>query len=363
MKTIHFISLLITLNTLILHSQVKDIWTAYEDESSGLYGFKDEDGNIKVTPGYLGFMLAQKFTDIVAVMEENNKSYYLTKKGTKVGSDSLFMSDNSFDCESEGFIRFSDKKKSTVGMFSSEGIVVIPADYNFLSQVRNGLIIGVKGGRKEYWNNDSTDEHWSIKGGTIYLIDVKNNILVKDFTGEDNLDYNSLTIEDEPSTDSLKESFTGVNGKFYTFYDNEKTFKNWFIYNFLDGLNKDNLLNHTYSKVMYWTEDNGWVSKTGKDFIEDNFDLIISSLGDLKSDSADYFISLESFVITQPELGKEFERYFDNCGNLKITQYPLMDVVINHKNGNDFYQDHFEFFKTENGFKLLMVTIRNGQLK
>lgn len=364
MKAILFLSLIMAyLSAVKLHSQTSGVWIAYEDEASGLYGFKDEDGNVKIDPMYNGFLLAPRFSDIVAVMEGNNNSYYLTKNKTRVGRDSLFIWDNGFDCESEGFIRFSDKKKSTVGMFNSDGAVVIPAEYNFLSQVRNGLVTGVKGAIKEYPDNDSTAEHWSLKGGTRYLIDAMNNILVKDFTGEDNLDFHSLSIEDEPSLDILKESFPGTNGKYYTFNNNEKIFKNWFINNFLEDLRKENLIINTYKEVTYWAADSGWVSKTGKDFIDDNYDLITGRLSRLTSEKADYFISLESFIITPPELEKEFEKYFDNCGNLKITQYPLMEVVISQNNEKDSPQDHFDFLKTETGFKLLMVSTGNALLK
>jgi hypothetical protein len=364
MKKYFLISLLIVnLLPINLFPQNKDKWTAFEDSITGLYGFINPNGEIKVEPKYLGFMLAQNFSDIIAVMEDNNESYYLLKNGKKLGRDSLYIFDNGFDCESEGYIRFSDKKNNNVGMFNSEGIVVIPAEYNYLTQVRNGLVVGLKGARREYWNNDSTDEHWSLKGGTKYLCDVKNNILVRDFTGDDNLDLHSLMIENEPSLDSLRESFHGVNGKYYTFYNNEKLFKDWLIYDFLTDFNKDNLLKNAYSNIIYWAEDSGWGSKKSSEFIEDNFELVKEKFLDLTNKNSDYFISPEDFITSPGSMYEEFEKYLDNCGNLKTTQYPLMDVVINQKTENDLYQDHFTFFKTEKGFKLLLVTIRNDTLK
>jgi hypothetical protein len=91
--------------------------------------------------------------------------------------------------------------------------------------------------------------------------------------------------------------------------------------------------------------------------------LIRERISKLNKDSADYFISIEEFIITPQGLEGEFDKYLDNCGNLKTSQYPFMDVVINFNIGADTYQDHFEFLKTENGFKLLLVAIRNGILK
>ncbi|MBK7632744.1 MAG: hypothetical protein IPJ23_19070 [Ignavibacteriales bacterium] len=170
-----------SLNSTNLLSQNKDTWSAFEDEATNFRGFKDDEGNIKVEAKFLGFMLAPKFSDIVAVMEDIKTSYYLTRRGEKVGRDSLYIFDNSFDCESEGFIRFRDKENNTTGMFNSEGKVLIPAEYNYLSEVRNGLIVALKGAVKEYLNNDSTYEHLGWSNGIKYLIDTTNKILVKDY--------------------------------------------------------------------------------------------------------------------------------------------------------------------------------------
>ncbi|WHT39712.1 hypothetical protein QNH98_03240 [Myroides sp. mNGS23_01] len=79
---------------------------------------------------------------------ESWKNYYLTKEGRSVGVDSLYIFDNGSDCESEGFIRFRDSKTDQAGMFNSKGDIAIPAVYNDLTRVRNGMIIGLKGAEK-----------------------------------------------------------------------------------------------------------------------------------------------------------------------------------------------------------------------
>src|SRR5690606_42056116 len=62
------------------------------------------------------------------------------KTGRKVGNDSLYYFDNVPDCESEGFIRFYDQANDLVGMLNSEGEIQIPAIYNGLGRVKNGMI-------------------------------------------------------------------------------------------------------------------------------------------------------------------------------------------------------------------------------
>ena len=47
-----------------------------------------------------------------------------------VGKDSVYIFDNTPDCENEGFIRFRDHKTDKAGMFNRNGNIVIPAEYN-----------------------------------------------------------------------------------------------------------------------------------------------------------------------------------------------------------------------------------------
>ncbi|MHC0443614.1 WG repeat-containing protein, partial [Flavobacterium sp. 3-210] len=77
------------------------------------------------------------------------KSYYLTKQGKIVGRDSLYVFDNGPDCENEGFIRFTNHKTDKMGIFNSEGKIVIPAQYSALTKVRNGLIVVLKDAEKQ----------------------------------------------------------------------------------------------------------------------------------------------------------------------------------------------------------------------
>src|SRR3954464_8656370 len=104
-----------------LSAQDKDTWVSFWDKDTTHIGFKDKNGNIKIAPKFMGLTFANKFDDIIVVSEEVNetwKSYYLTKTGKIVGRDSLYIFDNSPDCENEGFIRFKDPKTDKMGLFN-----------------------------------------------------------------------------------------------------------------------------------------------------------------------------------------------------------------------------------------------------
>lgn len=83
---------------------------------------------------------------------------------------------------------------------------------------------------------------------------------------------------------------------------------------------------------------------------------------EITNSDTDYFISadgLNPFMFDTPE----FQKYFNNCGESKDWQYPTMSIIISHKNKKDMVQDHLEFLRTDEGYQLLCVTIRKGQLK
>jgi len=90
------------------------IWTAFRSDDSDTVEFRDEKGKLKTEiRDAAGFVVARKFDKIIAAMDEKGgkyESYYLTKAGKKVTKNGVYIFDNTPDCESEGFIRFRDKK-------------------------------------------------------------------------------------------------------------------------------------------------------------------------------------------------------------------------------------------------------------
>ena len=126
-----------------MNAQNHNRWTAFWDDEKELIGFKDNRGNIRIDPKFGSLTTANYFDDIIAVSEEVNGNfqlYYLTKSGKIIGQDSLWIVDNTPDCECEGFIRFRDKKTDKVGLFNANGKITIPAEYDELTRVMNGML-------------------------------------------------------------------------------------------------------------------------------------------------------------------------------------------------------------------------------
>lgn len=348
-----------------LFGQNNDTWIAFWNKDTTLVGFKDKNGTIKIEPKFMGFTSANKFDGIIAVTEEANdswKNYYLTKTGKIVGRDSLYVFDNGSDCESEGFIRFRDSKTDKMGIFNSNGEIAIPAKYNSLTKVQNGMAIVLKDAEKVNDTHGGDCNHFGWTGGKQYLIDTNNTILIENFYYSDELNFYSLQKSKEPSKDPIRENFLGVDGQYYSFINYDKEFKSWLTNNLLSDLSIDNLLKHSDDEIFYWKEPNGWISKPKAVFIDRNYKLIKNKLLELKSTNCDYAIfseSLNPFIYDN----KKYEHYFDNCNQAKQWVYPVKNIVISHQNKKDMTQDHFEFLRTNSGYKLISVTIRKGELK
>jgi hypothetical protein len=350
-----------------LNAQADHPWTAFLSKDSGLVGFKDADGTIRIKPRYTSFTTARKFDKIIAVMEEKNgKSafYYLTKSGKKVQKENLYFFDNGPDCESEGFIRFRDRKTDKAGLLNSKGEIALPATYNDLTPVRNGYIAALEGAKKKFLNADEPSgcNHFTWVDGETVLVDTRNRIIIRNFDSEPPLDFFSIQISSEPSKDVRRHNFMGVDGRYYSFINYKKEFQDWLFSNLLDNLSMEKLLECTYHEIYSWKEPDGWIRQSKHQFIKRNFELIRSRLGEVKSKDSDYFVSvggLNPFIYD----AAEFNPYYNNCGQPKEWQYPVMDVIINQKTKSDLIQDHFEFLRTDNGYKLISLTIRTGKLQ
>ena len=365
MKKIILILLLFV--TITSNAQDNQLWFAFWDSDTTYIGFKDINGEIKIEPNLVGFTTAKKFDKIMAVIEDddgNYKNYYLTKSGKKVGVDSLFIYDNASDCESEGFIRFMDKKTEMLGMFNQNGEIAIPAKYNALSRVENGLIVGLKGAKKDFWDKhkESGCNHFSWKGGEQYLMDTNGQIHVDNFNYSRYLNFYSLKIETEPINDSIRQEFKGINGKYYSFIDFEKEFNTKIKSLLSSNFTKDNLLNMSFDSIYYWKDRQGWISEPKTDFMNRNFEIVKDRLLQLVSPNTDYTIFVQGLnpYIYESEF---FAKYFNNCGEAREPKYPVMNIVINNKIGGELVQDHFDFLKTDKGYELISMTIRTKKIE
>lgn len=364
MKKIICIGILI-LSGCAIHAQTDGSWAAYRDERSDLIGYKDQDGHVRIEARYTDFAVAGKFDKIIAVREERDgqaEVYYLTKSGRKVQKNNIYYFDNGPDCESEGFIRFRDVKTDKVGMLNGEGEIVIPAQYDDLSNVRNGLVAALKGAVKKYVGDEKQSgcNHFSWEGGETYLIDTNNRIIVAGFQYDSDLNFFSLKAGEKPFTKSNRKNFTGIDGRYYSFVDYKKEFLEWLDSALLNEISPDTLIKNTYHKIYFWKEPEGWVSETARAFMNRNYGLIKDKLMGLKNHGSDYFISVDGlnpFIYASGE----FDVYYNNCREPKDWQYPVMSVIIQHRTRNDD-QDVLEFLRTDDGYKLISMTVRHEKM-
>ena len=366
MKIIFLIYIVFFCGTLSFAQQA-DVWTAFWNEDEEKFGFKDISGLIVIQPKFSGFSFVNRLEHIFIASEETDDKfdiYYLTKSGRQFGRDSIYIFDNTPDCESEGFIRFRDKKTDKAGVFNRNGDVVIPAAYNDLTEVNNGLVIALKDAEKNYWDDHSYSgcNHFSWVGGKIMLIDTSNIVIIENFTDSLMLDLYSHQRQDKGDNSFNREYFIGVDGKIHSFINYEKDFSFWLRHSLLDNFTEENLVQAAYDRLTFWKDEQGWVSEPAKNIIEKKFTLIKNRLTLIQNPGQEFFVSIEGLNsgIFQ---GEEFKMYFNNCGQPLTGKYPVLNVVITHKDAKDFYQDHFDFLKTDNGYKLISLTIGNGSIE
>lgn len=356
MKASVFIALL-TFSSITLFAQNKNTWISFYNQDSTLVGFKDYNGDVKIEPKFTMVTTALKFENIIAVMEENNqkwKSYYLTKLGKVVGIDSIHFFDNTPDCENEGFIRFRDSKTDKVGLFDKNGNNAIPAAYNEMSIVRNGMIVALKDAKKIAIENG---EHFRYKGGKNSLLDTQNTVLIADFKEYENINFYSLEKTNKPSDDKIRKSFKAKENLYYTFVDFELEFKKWLTNDLLVNLTTEKLIDASL-KTITWESKDGWETTNTTKYITDNFVVLKKGLEEFTLPKCDYHVStngLNQFIYQ----GNEFEKYYDTCGQAKEWQFPVLSLIINHSYKIDLKQNTFEFLRTDEGYKLISVTIRN----
>ena len=147
---------------------------------------------------------------------------------------------------------------------------------------------GLIGAEKHYI--DENDEHPSWKGGKWQVIDTTDKILIDDFIYKDHLNFYSLIISDKPTSDSTRVNFRSVEGKYYSFVDFEKEFRQWITKELLNDLTKEKLIDISYDTIN-WESQHGRVKANKVKLISDNFTVIKSELLEILQPNTDYFIS------------------------------------------------------------------------
>lgn len=356
--------------------QAKDAWVRFYDTTTELSGYKDGKGNIRIPAKFHSLTRADTFYNIIAVIDSSYKNYYLMKDGREIGRDSVFMFDFDVDCESEGKIIFYDRKKDRVGFFNNKGVAIIPAIYNYVSPFRNGFSIAHRNARRKCWDGkDDTArcEHLGWEGGETILINDKNEILVDSINIDlSNINWYSKRINN-PSVDTgMFVSIKGKNNNIYSFVDYQKEFNKWFYNKFLPDINRDNLKSLLFSEVTFWSDKIGWTSLNDKDFIK-AFRPVFSSERFQGNKIKEISSGRELFneLIFNKGL---YKKYLNSCGEHNNDRFPMFTVLITYYKErskpladiqSDFfkkyeinYQEHFDFLRTENGYRLLSVSIK-----
>lgn len=362
----------------VAFGQKHDVWIRFYDTVTERSGYKDLRGNIKIPAKFEGTR-ADSFYNIIAVDEKvdsSYKSYYLLKDGRKVGQDSVFMFDFMFDCESEGKIIFRDRKKDRVGFFDKNGIAIIPAIYNYVSSFRNGLAIAHRNAKRKCWEGDDTIncEHLGWEGGETILINEKNEILADSIKiNLNNIDWYSKKENALQIDTSIYISIRGRNNKTYSFVDYGKEFKKWFNSTFLPSLKQqDAVIDLLFTEITF-SSDEGWLSLKKKDFLN----AFQKTLTPVRFDTN----KLKDIRIIQDDLNQFifesdlYKKYLNSCGDHNRDRFPLYGILITYykkrnkpaeyitsgffREYDTDYQENFEFFRSEKGFKLLSVSIKN----
>jgi hypothetical protein len=361
--------------------QTPDVWVRFYDTTIEKSGYKDLKGNIKIPAKFEGFTRADSFYNIIAVNEKADnsyKSYHLLKDGRKVGQDSVFVFDFTFDCESENKIIFRDRKKDRVGFLDKNGIPIIPAIYNHVSPFRNGLSIAHRNAKRKCWEKggDTTNcEHIGWEGGETILINEKNEILVDSLDVDlSTINWHSKRVNDLSLDTSIYVGLKGKNGLTYWFIDYDKEFKKWFYNTFLQALkSNENLQNLLFDEVTFWSQKQGWTSLGRNTFLK-TFPTALTTKrfepGKLKE------VSMSQDLFNELIFEKDiYKKYLNSCGEHNKNIYPLYNVMLTYNKkrqkpvsvdaaveiADDYeidYQEHFEFLRTESGYRLLSVSLK-----
>lgn len=296
------------------HAQNPDLWYTFTNQDSTLVGFKNSKGKVTVQPKFLPMILGHTFEHIIGVSEKKQEKwnhYYLTKSGDMVAENQVYFFDNAPDCENEGFVRFRDYEKDKVGLLNKNGAVVIPAIYNDLTKVKNGMLMALKDAQKKTVHGG---EHSFYVGGRTILIDTLNTVLVDDFSSSVDVDFYSLQKSEKPVFDNLVVQYKSKNGiGYYIFKSFEKEFSNWFFNELLIDLTVDKLIDNTLD-MMYFRDANGWGMTEGFDFVERNFELLQHTLQNVGKQ--DYMV-IKSGLNPYIYEADMYQKYYNNCNEPK----------------------------------------------
>lgn len=342
-----FILFFLCFTNAVLYSQEEKYWYAFNIDDtlnnplSLSLGFKDIHGSVKVKPIYISPITGNKrFEKVIGLTEYSNnnkfRTYYLNKKGKIFGIDSLYTSDFTHDLEQEGFIRFSvGKQLDSIGLFDSNGKIVIEPIYNSLSKVNNGLVVALKGAKKISEHENSGCNHWYYQGGKQMLLDTLGIILIDNFN-ENSLDLNlyTLKITEKYNDERFRYNFKNLDGKYYSFINTSEEFKEFLENDFIKNISSENISNYLFINLKSLIEKDKINLKRLKTIITQ------IKIGNITFQRIGYSIYNEHEIQTMKD-------YLDNSDNIVFDKFPIYGII--DKNG----QFILSFIRTEYGYKII----------
>jgi hypothetical protein len=292
-----------------------------------------------------------------------DRNYYVLKNGNKVGVDSVYTWDYTTPCATEGKILFRDKKTDKVGFFSENGKIAIPAVYNDAQPFYNGLALTVRNAKrtcldgKEFNINDPC-EHWYWKGISS-LINDKNEIEVDGINVEqlDEINWYSLKKGNQLLDTAIYINLQGRNGKYYSYINYKKEFKQWFNNHYLESLNPLELQKNCFEEIAI--DEKEWKIYAKAAFLKKYGKILNNRLNAIKKHTIEISIfsnHLNPYIYTS----KVFSKFYMDCGAGTTQQYPVYEVIVNYykKNKQIDYQEHFSFLRTDKGYKLIELSLK-----
>jgi hypothetical protein len=348
-------------------------WTRFVVKRKGeeYYGYQNPQGQVKLPAVFGGFTNARRFYHIMAVSEQASQAqYYVLKNRRKVGRDSVYVADFQFDCESEGKIRYRDKR-NRVGFLDAQGRAFIPAIYNYVTPFYNGLAVALLGARRTCGSSPDTVhcEHPGWAGGRLVLLSARNEVLVNNLAGEPtgsgHLNWYSLKINDPAPDTATTVTLRAANGDRYTFTDYEKEFAAWLYRVFVPAVRTGDaaaVQALCFSDLAVAARPfQGWSHFTPAAFLAKYRQAVLRPrLGSLRPGAPGVAIGpgdLNTLIFGSPA----FEPFLTACGEHFSEKYPVFELLLTYPaqpaTAPLDHQEHFEFIRTAAGYRLLSVSL------
>jgi hypothetical protein len=222
---------------------------------------------------------------------------------------------------------------------------------------------------------DTTNcEHLGWKDGETILINEKNEIIADSLkTDLSVINWYSKKVNDSSVDTSIYVNIKGKNGQTYSFVNYDREFRKWFYNIFLPTLKDGNSVkNLLFDEVTYWSKKEGWISLEKNTFFK-TFPTVFTTkrfeTNKLTKISMNQDL-LNNLIFEKPI----YNRYLNACGEHNNDKFPLYNVRVSYykkrqkpdpgfesaflRNYETDYDENFEFLKTENGYKLLSVSLK-----